>query len=131
MTVFKYKGAFDCKNCPGNNDPSKGRACPGWWETTFESISDPQNVKYEKSCYLTQLPIYLTEVIRASNRPAAAVESMRNETIKQMEKFTIVLAKASFVLADHAQLQKLGPELKAHAEQLHNVLEDKSNAESN
>lgn len=72
-----FKGAFECAKCPGNGDPSKGRACPMWWKTVWQRAQE--DVKIVEACGYTQLPHYLTEVIKASNRPAAAVESMRNE----------------------------------------------------
>lgn len=61
--------------CPRHNDADHG-GCPGWWETIRTNPEGEQ--KIVKSCYLQQLPEYLIEVIRASNRPAAAVESCRN-----------------------------------------------------
>jgi hypothetical protein len=70
-------GCFDCDKCPRNNDPKLGRFCHLWWETQWTNASGETRI--EKTCGLRQLPLYLTEVIKASNRPAAAVESMRNE----------------------------------------------------
>ena len=74
-------GCFDCDKCPRNHDPAQGRFCVMWWETVQTNIQTGET-KTLKSCGFTQLPIYLVEVIKASNRPAAAVESMRNDTYR-------------------------------------------------
>ena len=72
-----YKHAFECKKCPKRNDVD---GCPGWWEIIYEELNT-NAVKVEKGCYLTHLPKMMVEVIKASNRPAAAVESCRNEIV--------------------------------------------------
>ena len=41
--------------------------------------ADTGETRIERMCGWTAMPIFLTEVIKASNRPAAAVESTRNE----------------------------------------------------
>lgn len=73
---MSYKNAFNCKRCPESSGPD---GCPVWWETTWEDKGG--NVDLIKSCGFQQLPMYLIEVVKASNRPAAAIESMRNETV--------------------------------------------------
>lgn len=35
-----YDGAFECSNCPGNADPTAGRACPDWWEWIEDERGD-------------------------------------------------------------------------------------------
>jgi hypothetical protein len=68
------KHAFDCHHCP-----SKGgeNGCPAWWETIWEKADG--ETQLVRGCGWEQLPHYITELIKASNRPAAAVESTRNE----------------------------------------------------
>lgn len=73
-----HEGAFQCRQCPRNNDPERGRSCPAWWEWTQENPATGET-RIERMCGWTAMPIFLTEVIKASNRPAAAVESTRNE----------------------------------------------------
>lgn len=63
--------------CPETADTAQKRYCPWWWETVQTNALGEQRVL--RSCGVTQLPTYLIEVIKASNRPAAAVESVRNE----------------------------------------------------
>lgn len=76
-----FKNAFNCKKCPECNDE---KGCPMWWETVWEKPDG--EVKIIKACGYTQLPLYLIELIKASNRPAAAVESIRNELDVKLEK---------------------------------------------
>lgn len=64
--------------CPENSDPQRGTYCPCWWETLHTNVATGEE-KFVKSCAWGQLPLYLIEVIKASNRPAAAIESTRNE----------------------------------------------------
>ena len=66
------KDAFKCHKCPKEG-------CPLWWKTIW---TDGKEEKIVESCGYEQLPLYLTEVIKASNRPAAGVESLRNELKK-------------------------------------------------
>lgn len=71
-------GCFDCDRCPANGDPKRGRFCVMWWETLQTNPTTGEE-RMLRSCGFSQLPVYLIEVIKASNRPAAAVESTRNE----------------------------------------------------
>lgn len=72
------KNAFNCAKCPGKAGDG---GCPMWWKTvwTQPSAAGPEAVKVIESCGYEQLPQFLIEVIKASNRPAAAVESARDE----------------------------------------------------
>ena len=82
------KNAFNCQKCPGKGGDD---GCPVWWETIWEQASG--ETKIVKGCGFEQLPMYLTEVVKASNRPAAAVESMRNEMAKNAKHFIGVMQK--------------------------------------
>ncbi len=83
--MAKYsKDAFNCHKCP-----EKG--CPMWWTTIW---SDGKNEKIIESCGYEQLPQYLTEVVKASNRPAAAVESLRNELKKDFGSTMTLIANS-------------------------------------
>lgn len=75
---MNHTAAFCCERCPKNNDPERGPSCPAWWEWTAENIATGES-KIMKQCGWTALPQFLVEVIKASNRPAAAIESTRNE----------------------------------------------------
>jgi len=80
--------AFNCSQCPEKNGDG---GCPAWWEIVWENPQSDE-VKVEKSCGLEMMPRILLEVLKASNRPAAAVESMRNEMKKD---FSTLLGLAS------------------------------------
>lgn len=68
------RNAFNCHKCP---QKAGDGGCPMWWETVRQN--DKGEVDVVRSCGFEQLPTYLIEVIKASNRPAAAIESTRNE----------------------------------------------------
>jgi hypothetical protein len=87
-----FSAAFQCAKCPENGDETKGAACPCWWETVQTDIQSGE-IKIWKSCAWQQLPVYLTEVIKASNRPAAAVESMRNQIAQGFTKVADALPR--------------------------------------
>ncbi len=70
-----FKHAFECKKCPKRNDIE---GCPAWWEVVYTNPASGET-RLEKNCGWSQLPKMIVEVIKASNRPAAAVESCRNE----------------------------------------------------
>ena len=64
--------------CPQNNDPARGNYCPIWWEASLVNVQTGETA-LRKECGWSLLPVFLIEVIKASNRPAAAIESTRNE----------------------------------------------------
>lgn len=69
--------AWNCAQCPKHSRLGEG-GCPAWWETVQTNVVDG-SVNVWKECAWLQMPVYLIEVIKASNRPAAAIESTRNE----------------------------------------------------
>jgi len=79
---MNYLNAENCKACPKRNDE---QGCPWWWEFMETNISTGQE-RLTKQCGKAALPVFLTEVIKASNRPAAAVESTRNEIVTGFER---------------------------------------------
>jgi hypothetical protein len=72
---MNYRNAWNCKRCPGRNDD---QGCPAWVEYMQENVATGEQ-RLHKECLFQALPVFLVEVVKASNRPAAAVESMRNE----------------------------------------------------
>lgn len=70
------KNAFNCSKCPGKSGDG---GCPAFWETTWTNPSG--EVKLIKDCAFAQMPLYFIELIKAANRPAAAIESTRNEIV--------------------------------------------------
>jgi hypothetical protein len=98
-------GCFDCDRCPKNSDPAQGRHCVMWWETVHTNVQSGE-IKTVRSCGFTQLPLYLVEVIKAANRPAAAIESTRNEIARGLAK----VASAAHVFSEMAALPQREPE---------------------
>lgn len=77
MEVEHYANAFGCMNggdCPESNGKN---GCPFWQEIVHENQLGEQ--KLVKDCLGVVYSMLAVEVIKASNRPAAAVESLRNE----------------------------------------------------
>lgn len=79
--------------------------CPLWWVTRWTNGSEEKEIA---QCGLVQLPHYLTEVIKASNRPAAAIESTRNEIAVGLAR----VAESIPRLAERIQAPMLGPNEK-------------------
>ena len=74
---MNYRNAWNCKRCPGRNDAD---GCPAWVEYVQVQAGSGAE-RLTKECLFQALPVFLVEVIKASNRPAAAVESMRNDVV--------------------------------------------------
>ncbi len=81
--------------CPKTSDSREKRYCPFWdddpmiWENT---ATGEQKVFH---CSAMMMMRTQKEVIAASNRPAAAVESVRNEIANGMAQVAGVLTKIS------------------------------------
>jgi hypothetical protein len=72
---MSYRNAENCRRCPQRNDE---HGCPWWWELMEANVATGEE-RLTKGCGKALLPRLMVEVIKASNRPAAAVESCRNE----------------------------------------------------
>lgn len=77
---MNYKDPFNCKDCP---ESEKG--CPCWTEIVETNIQTGEE-RITKDCLLKLMPRLLIEVIKASNRPAAAIESTRNALVENLTK---------------------------------------------
>lgn len=72
------KCAIAGRECPRTNDPTAKVFCPAWSEGIV--WTNPQSGEQRvKNCSFDVLMPALVQVIAASNRPAAAIESVRNE----------------------------------------------------
>lgn len=89
--------AWDCAKCPRHARIAEG-GCPAWWETVQTNIESGA-VTVWKECAWIQMPVYLIEVIKASNRPAAAVESTRNEIAEGFGRLVEVMREAPHQLS--------------------------------
>lgn len=79
-----YKDAFNCTRCPRSNDPQADRACPAWWEIMFENAQTGEQ-KIEKNCAFVLMPVYLLEVIKASNRAVEQTCQARDAVIERVD----------------------------------------------
>ena len=97
---MNYEKPFDCKNCPERNDE---KGCPAWMELVFEQLNSNE-VKIVKDCGWKLMPVMLVEVIKTSNRPAAAVESCRNEIVNGFVNLTGAIKQMPLMLREaHAK----------------------------
>ena len=76
---MNYKNPFECKECP---ESEKG--CPCWTELVETNIQTGEE-RITKDCLLKLMPRLMIEVIKASNRPAAAIESTRNSLLESLD----------------------------------------------
>lgn len=67
--------------CPRTNSPDAKRYCPAWNDGVVWENAETGSQKVV-NCSFAMLMPGLIEVIKASNRPAAAIESTRNEISK-------------------------------------------------
>ena len=77
---MNYKNPFECKECP---ESEKG--CPCWTELLETNIQTGEE-RITKDCLLKLMPRLMIEVIKASNRPAAAMESTRNTLLECLNR---------------------------------------------
>ncbi|RJR43834.1 MAG: hypothetical protein C4567_05205 [Deltaproteobacteria bacterium] len=81
---MSYANAWNCQRCPQNAGPE---GCPCWWEVVQTNVQTGAE-RLKKGCCLSQemLGAFLIDVIKAANRPAASVESCRNEIAKGFQQ---------------------------------------------
>ena len=108
---MSYANAWRCEDCPEANGK---QGCPAWTELVESNVQTGEE-RLTKDCLFQLFPRLFIEVIKASNRPAAAVESCRNEIA---QGFTILTEALRF----HRKRGKLaqGP----HRQESIQVLED-------
>lgn len=85
-----YKNAWNCRKCPQRNDES---GCPAWVEYMQENTATGEQ-RLRKECLFQALPVFMIETIKAANRPAAAMESTRNELAQQLQGGFVALRNA-------------------------------------
>lgn len=80
-----------CPRCP--NRYSKV-GCPCWVSKSagLLKMSPAGETAFIEGCYYEIMPWMMVEVIKASNRPAAAVESTRNEIVRGFQQLTFAVA---------------------------------------
>lgn len=102
------KCAFVGRECPKTNDESAKIFCPAWSEGVIWTNLQTGEEKIV-NCSLRAMMPALVEVIKASNRPAEAIESTRNELSTQLRRGFGVLGQAM-----HAAVRRL-PDQPANA----------------
>ena len=101
---INYKNADNCKQCPKRNDED---GCQWWWEWVETNGTGQERLR--KQCGKSAMQVFMVEVIKASNRPAAAVESTRNEIVKGFERLSnIAMANISMQEGFTLSQQKTG-----------------------
>lgn len=73
--------------CPRTNDPNAKQFCPAWSEGVVWTNTQTGEEKIVNCAFRALMPA-MVEVIKASNRPAAAVESTRNEIARGFAHLT-------------------------------------------
>lgn len=73
-----------CEFCPHRFDGSPG--CPVWVkpENGFLETNQSGEVRTVQGCFYQVIPKLMVHVVQASNRPAAVLQEMRNETAHAM-----------------------------------------------
>lgn len=100
---MNHTHAFQCERCPRNNDPERGPSCPAWWEWTAENVQTGES-RIERMCGWQAMPRFLTEVIKASNRPAAEIGACR-------QQIAVGLGRIAENMARHAVAAPVAPQL--------------------
>ena len=77
--------------CPRNNDPANGAYCPAWTEYV-ETNEQTGEERIQRECTFTALPKFLVHTARAANRPAAAIETARNELVEGFTRMNQILS---------------------------------------
>ena len=101
--AIRYKNADNCKKCPQSNDAN---GCPWWWET-IQTNTDTGEERVHKDCGKASLPMFMTEVIKASNRPAGEISAMREEISRSVNESVML------VLDQHVTLKNM-PRVLSH-----------------
>jgi hypothetical protein len=73
-----------CEKCPHRYDAA---GCPCWIGPQagfMETNVVTKEERFVTGCFYQVIPKLMVEVIKASNRPAAAVEGIRNEMVRGM-----------------------------------------------
>lgn len=102
---MNYKNAFVCKKCPQSNNE---QGCPMWWEFMAMDVAS-QKQELKKMCGYQALPVFLTEVISASNRPAAEIGMLRSEAERQKDEIVAGMGRVTqgIALLPNLMLQRI------------------------
>lgn len=99
---YNYSNAFKCDKCPKSNDET---GCPAWQEIVMENPRSGDTT-IEKACLYVMMPKLLIQVSQAANRPAAAIESTRNELVQALGNMSEGITKT---LSQQVNVLPMGP----------------------
>ncbi len=71
-----------CEKCPHRFSE---RGCPCWVKGVVETNIQTGEVRSSEGCFYQMFPKWIVHVLQASNRPAAALESLRNEMVQRQD----------------------------------------------
>lgn len=86
--------------CPRNSDPQRGKYCPAWTEYAETNIQSGEE-RIKRECMFQAMPRFMIECVRAANRPAAAMESSRNEIARGFEELNQRVQKIPALLLEN------------------------------
>lgn len=97
-----------CEHCP---QKGTGRGCPAWVGPESGTIILETNTatgeeRPVSGCFYQVMPRLMVEVIKASNRPAAAIESTRNEIASGLARLAGAMPRLLSV--DAIEVQAIG-----------------------
>lgn len=78
--------------CPRTSDPNAKRFCPAWSDAGVIWKHAETGAEKVVNCGFRAMLPGMVQVIAASNRPAAAIESTRNEIAKGFERMGEIIA---------------------------------------
>ena len=91
--------------CPRNNDPKRGKYCPAWLEYTETNVQTGEE-RITKECSFQAIPRFFVETIKASNRPAAAMESSRNEIARGFQELNSQVQRIPALLVENHHVEE-------------------------
>ena len=90
---MRFSNGFDCAQYDGETPCS----CPAWIELLQENPATGET-RILKDCQFRLAPIIWVELIKSANRPAAAVESARNEIAMGFSRLAEVVSSMPLLL---------------------------------
>ena len=88
----KHPTTNTCEKCPNRYKPE---GCPCWIDKTagfMKTNIQTGEEDFITGCFYQVVPFLMIEVVKASNRPAAVMESVRNEIANGFSKVASVIA---------------------------------------
>jgi len=96
--MFKKINPETCEKCPHRHDD---KGCPCWIDQTAGFMRTNIQTGQEDfitGCFYHVIPFLMIEVVKASNRPAAAIESTRNEIANGFTKVAEALNQPNLLI---------------------------------